>query len=96
MPRPLRDYLGAGLEQLDWKSRPGLDEAELMPEAGGFRTRLMRITAGAGMPVHTHAGTELTLVGRATLRSSPTVWTPTIHEIWVPAAPAAEGIPDVE
>lgn len=62
IPRPLRDYLGAGLEQLEWKSHRGLDEAELLPEFPDFRTRLMRIKSGTAMPAHTHEGTELTLV----------------------------------
>jgi putative transcriptional regulator len=55
VPRPLRDYLGADLEQLDWISYGGLDKAELLPEADGFRTRLMRIRPGTAMPAHTRA-----------------------------------------
>ncbi len=62
VPRPLRDYLGTGLEQLDWVSYRGMDKAELLPEFPGFRTRLMRIKSGTAMPAHTHEGTELTLV----------------------------------
>ena len=62
VPAPLRDYLGAGLEQLAWRTRKGFDEAELLPEATGFRTRLMRIRPGTAMPAHTHQGSELTLV----------------------------------
>jgi putative transcriptional regulator len=62
VPRPLRDYLGAALEQLDWVSYRGMDKAELLPEFPGFRTRLMRIKSGTAMPAHTHEGTELTLV----------------------------------
>ncbi len=62
MPRPLRNYLGAGLERLDWTSYRGLDKAELLTEVPGFRTRLMRIKSGTAMPAHTHEGTELTLV----------------------------------
>jgi putative transcriptional regulator len=62
VPRPLRDYLGAGLDSLEWKSFRGLDESELLAEVPGFRTRIMRIKSGAAMPMHTHGGTELTLV----------------------------------
>ncbi len=62
LPRPLRDYLGAGLERLDWTSYRGLEKVELLPEAHGFRTRLMRIKSGTAMPAHTHEGSELTLV----------------------------------
>ncbi len=62
VPAPLRDYLGGGLEQLDWKAHKGFDEAELLSDAPGFRTRLMRIKSGTAMPAHTHRGNELTLV----------------------------------
>ena len=62
LPLPLRDYLGGGLDRLDWKSHKNFDEAELLPEVPGFRTRLMRIKSGAAMPAHTHRGNELTLV----------------------------------
>jgi len=62
VPRPLRDYLGAGLDQLDWTSFRGLEKVELLPEAPGLRTRLMRIKSGTAMPAHTHEGSELTLV----------------------------------
>lgn len=62
VPRPLRDYLGAGLDELDWTSFRGLEKVELLPEASGFRTRLMRIKSGTAMPEHTHEGNELTLV----------------------------------
>jgi putative transcriptional regulator len=62
LPRPLRDYLGGGMDQLDWTSYRGLEKAELLPEVPGFRTRLMRIESGTAMPAHTHEGTELTLV----------------------------------
>lgn len=62
VPRPLRDYLGAGLDRLDWTSYRGLEKVELLPEAHGLRTRLMRIKSGTAMPAHTHEGSELTLV----------------------------------
>ena len=62
LPAPLRDYLGDGLDRLDWKSYRGFDEAELLLETPGLRTRLMRIKAGTAMPAHTHEGNELTLV----------------------------------
>ena len=62
VPRPLRDYLGAGLDSLSWKSFRGLEQTDLLPDFPGFRTRMMRIKSGAAMPTHTHEGTELTLV----------------------------------
>ena len=46
----------------DWKAHKGFDEAELLAEVPGFRTRLMRIKSGTAMPAHTHRGNELTLV----------------------------------
>jgi putative transcriptional regulator len=62
VPRPLRDYLGDGLDQLDWTAFRGLEKVELLPEFPSFRTRLMRIKSGTAMPTHTHDGSELTLV----------------------------------
>lgn len=62
IPCPLRDYLGDGLDQLDWTAFRGLEKVELLPEFHGFRTRLMRIRSGSAMPTHTHDGSELTLV----------------------------------
>jgi putative transcriptional regulator len=62
VPRPLRDYLGAGLDQLHRTTFRGLQKVELLPEFPSFRTRLMRINSGTAMPVHTHEGSELTLV----------------------------------
>lgn len=62
VPRPLRDYLGEGIDQLDWTAFRGLEKVELLREFAGFRTRLMRIKSGTAMPPHTHDGSELTLV----------------------------------
>ena len=62
VPRPLRDCLGEGLNQLDWTTFRGLEKVELLPEFPSFRTRLMRIKSGTAMPTHTHEGSELTLV----------------------------------
>lgn len=62
VPRPLRDCLGEGLNQLHWTTFRGLEKVELLPEFPSFRTRLMRIKSGTAMPTHTHEGSELTLV----------------------------------
>ena len=62
VPQPLRDYLATSIDKLDWKSFRGLEKVELLTEASGFHTRLMRIKPGTAMPAHTHEGTELTLV----------------------------------
>ena len=62
LPRPLRDYLGEGLDGLDWTAFRGLEKVELLTDCPRFRTRLMRIKSGTAMPTHTHEGSELTLV----------------------------------
>ena len=62
VPQPLRDYLGGGLEALQWTTFRGLQKSELLTDRLGFRTRLMRIEAGTAMPTHSHDGSELTLV----------------------------------
>lgn len=62
IPRPLRDYLGGGLDALSWDTFRGLQKVELLPEFWAFRTRLMRIKAGTALPLHSHHGNELTLV----------------------------------
>ena len=62
LPNPLRDYIGGSLDDLSWKKRGGVAEADILPEADSFRTRIMRIDPGTAMPGHTHAGRELTLV----------------------------------
>lgn len=63
MPAPLRRYLPRDLSSLPWKQRTGeVAEYELLKDAPGFRTRLLRIRAGAKVPAHTHEGHEYTLV----------------------------------
>lgn len=66
LPRPLRRYVGGGLDSLSWRRvMSGLEEARL--EAGEdtskqWRLRLMRIAPGTSVPQHTHKGVEYTLV----------------------------------
>lgn len=62
VPRPLRDYLGEGLDSLAWKTRGGISEARLLPSFHGYKTRLMRIRGGTALPQHTHEGREYTLL----------------------------------
>lgn len=62
VPRPLRDYLGGGLDDLAWKTRGGVAEAALLPDHPGLKTRLLRIKAGTALPQHTHEGREYTLL----------------------------------
>ncbi len=63
IPRPLRDYLGAGYQQLDWTRRlGGVEEFPITTTVAGLNTRLIKLGAGRKLPVHTHRGYEMTLV----------------------------------
>lgn len=64
VPQPLRDYLGRqDLESLAWKERGNqVAEYALFSDYPGFKTRLLRMRAGARVPSHTHQGQEFTLV----------------------------------
>lgn len=62
IPRPLRGYLGDGLDALPWKGRGRVAEAALLASYPGLRTRLLRIKAGTALPRHTHEGREYTLL----------------------------------
>lgn len=63
IPRPLRDYLGGGLNALTWRARGiGIREASLEIGPGGVRTSLIRIAPGRAVPSHTHDGVETTMV----------------------------------
>jgi len=62
VPRPLRGYLGDGLESLAWKSRGSVAEFRLLTGHAGMKTRLLRIKGGTALPQHTHEGTEYTLL----------------------------------
>lgn len=63
VPEPLRGYLGASLSALRWQWRgSGVREHPLAIGDGAVRASLIRVSAGSGLPSHTHAGTETTLV----------------------------------
>lgn len=65
LPAPLRAALGCDLESVPWK-RLGMGAYHyVIPTSGSRATaRLLRIPADRPVPVHTHRGTELTLVLR--------------------------------
>ncbi len=63
VPQPLLRYVGRGLAQLAWSSAGRMfDEARLPLTVVGFKAALMRLKPGATMPIHTHRGSEFTLV----------------------------------
>ncbi len=62
MPRPLRELLGMKLSEVPWRRVGPLGEYRLDTGGSGETVRLLKIPAGRAMPVHTHVGTEATLV----------------------------------
>ena len=61
VPYPLRHMLGNQLKNLRWKTMaPGLKQFTLPATDGTLR--LLRIAPGTSMPIHSHTGSELTLV----------------------------------
>jgi len=63
VPEPLRHHLAASLADLPWRRvTRGLDAYDLPLDRPGFRTRLLRIRAGAAIPRHGHGGVESVLV----------------------------------
>jgi len=63
VPEPLLPYIARGFAHLAWKSAGRMvDEARLPMSGQGFKAALMRLKPGAAMPVHTHRGSEFTLV----------------------------------
>jgi len=61
-PKPLRDYLGGGVEAVAWKSVASGVRQAVLPTSKEATARLLYIPAGAAMPDHGHKGTEMTLV----------------------------------
>lgn len=72
LPPPLRAYLGAELERLDWQLlAPGVELTPLSPRGGpegeaawppGVQVALVRLAPGAVAPRHSHAGIEATVI----------------------------------
>lgn len=61
-PAPLRRFIGRDLAAIKWRTRlPGLREYRIASEAQG-EASLYWIKAGRKMPLHTHGGSEVTLV----------------------------------
>lgn len=63
IPPPLRRYLKADLQDLDWsRVKSGVEEHRLTTAHNAYRTSLFRIRPGEAMPRHTHRGLEYTVV----------------------------------
>lgn len=64
LPQPLRRYLDGGLAGIRWRwSGAGLQSFALpMAKKAGGMVSLLKVAPGAGLPTHTHAGDEITLV----------------------------------
>ncbi|MFM2128607.1 MAG: hypothetical protein RL477_153, partial [Pseudomonadota bacterium] len=59
MPGPLARYVGRNLGDLRWKRiGPRMEKAAIASASPQFRAALLRIAAGARIPVHTHGGRE--------------------------------------
>lgn len=62
MPEALENFLGMAVTDVPWKKvLPGFAEHKL-PDVDGCEVSLLRIDGGKTMPVHTHHGSEITLV----------------------------------
>ncbi|MEK9969411.1 MAG: ChrR family anti-sigma-E factor [Ferrovibrio sp.] len=61
LPRPLRNYIGDGIR---WRwSGAGLQSFALpVTKNRGGMVSLLKVAPGAGLPMHSHAGDEMTLV----------------------------------
>jgi putative transcriptional regulator len=63
VPSALRPYVGSDWDNLRWKSWvSGVEEYVIETRRHGYRASLLRIRPGKAMPMHTHAGDELTVV----------------------------------
>lgn len=61
-PKALEEFLGMPVADVPWKKvMPGFAEYR-MPDVDGSEVSLLRIDGGKAMPVHTHHGSEITLV----------------------------------
>lgn len=64
LPVPLRSYLNRSIDTIPWRwSGAGLQSYALpMRKPRGGMVSLLRVAPGAGLPMHTHRGEEMTLV----------------------------------
>lgn len=63
LPRPLRDYVAEGDQDIKWrKLTTGVEFIDLPVSAEGRRARLLKIAPGTSVPRHGHGGEEMTMV----------------------------------
>ncbi len=63
LPRPLRDYVQANDNDIQWKKlTSGVEYLDLNIRANGRRARLLKILPGTRVPRHGHGGEEMTMV----------------------------------
>ncbi|MHA7850190.1 ChrR family anti-sigma-E factor [Roseovarius sp.] len=68
LPAPVQDYVGGDLDAVKWKPvGMGVKQA-ILTTSRDATVRLLYIPAGAAVPDHGHAGTELTLVLKGAFR----------------------------
>lgn len=68
LPRPLRDYIGGDLEDVQWRPVGMGVRQSILSTQGGASVRLLHIPAGQAVPDHGHNGLEMTLVLRGAFR----------------------------
>lgn len=68
LPQPVQDYTGGDVETVRWRSIGGGVRQCILVSDKAASVRLLYIPAGARVPDHTHAGTEMTLVLRGAFR----------------------------
>lgn len=69
VPAPLNDFIGNSLNEINWKCiLPGIHYYDISckTELGGV-SRLLRISPGKSMLLHSHEGNELTLILRGSI-----------------------------
>jgi putative transcriptional regulator len=69
-PRPLRDYLSGGFDELPWRRRLSGVYSCPVPGVGRGKAEMLRIEPGRSVPHHTHRGVEMTLVLDGSYRDS--------------------------
>ena len=63
LPSPLWPYVAGGLGALKWRRKGShVEVAQLSRALQGFRGGLLRIKAGQPIPIHTHVGSEYTVL----------------------------------